>query len=212
MAAKVTTLQPRRRPRQQRSRITVGFIVEAAAQVFGEQGYAGTTTNLVAERAGVSIGTLYQYFPNKDALLLELAQLHVRETADGLRQVAADLRSTRPTLPELVQRLVQTVVAHNASPVHAVVFHEAPRTPELAALLAALHDEVGRELAWHLRRLQAPVEADLAAAMLTHAVDALVHEVVLAPPEGRSREQCAQEVADLCVRYLSGGGAPAPAD
>lgn len=56
--------QPRKQPRQQRSRATWEAILDGAAQVFGQLGYAGTTTNKVAERAGVSIGSLYQYFPS----------------------------------------------------------------------------------------------------------------------------------------------------
>ena len=65
---------PRKRPLQERSRSTVDVVLEAAAQVLERDGYTATTTDLIAERAGVSIGTLYQYFPNKDAILLALAQ------------------------------------------------------------------------------------------------------------------------------------------
>src|SRR5262247_3195924 len=65
---------PRKRPVQERSRSTVDVILEAAAQVLERDGYAAATTDLIAERAGVSIGTLYQYFPNKDSILLALTQ------------------------------------------------------------------------------------------------------------------------------------------
>src|SRR5947207_4379776 len=74
-----TARNPRRRPRQERSRDTVEAIVEAAAQVFERHGYAAGTTNRIAERAGVSIGSLYQYFPNKDAIVAELARRHIAE-------------------------------------------------------------------------------------------------------------------------------------
>src|SRR5256885_17137254 len=77
--ASTTRLKPRRRPRQERSRETVEAIVEAAAQVFERHGYAAGTTNRIAERAGVSIGSLYQYFPNKDAIVAELARRHIAE-------------------------------------------------------------------------------------------------------------------------------------
>jgi AcrR family transcriptional regulator len=60
-------LSPRARPSQARSRDTVEALLQAAAQVFECHGYAAGTTNRIAERAGVSIGSLYQYFPNKDA-------------------------------------------------------------------------------------------------------------------------------------------------
>jgi len=91
---------------QQRSREKVGYVLEAAAQVFGELGYAGATTNKISERAGVSVGTLYQYFPNKDAILLALAERHVLEGERELK-VAAErllLRGGRPRLSRLPAR------------------------------------------------------------------------------------------------------------
>jgi AcrR family transcriptional regulator len=66
----------RRNPSQGRSRQTVDAIVEAAAQLLVEHGRAGVTTNAVAERAGVSIGSLYQYFPNKEAIFASLQERH----------------------------------------------------------------------------------------------------------------------------------------
>ena len=64
----------RRRPRQARAQATVSSILEAAAQVLQRAGHEGFNTNAVAERAGVSIGTLYQYFPDKDAILVAMAR------------------------------------------------------------------------------------------------------------------------------------------
>jgi AcrR family transcriptional regulator len=66
------TTRPRKAPRQARSEETVASIVEAAAQVLETEGFAGFNTNAVARRAGVSIGSLYQYFPGKDALTVAL--------------------------------------------------------------------------------------------------------------------------------------------
>ena len=63
---------PRKTPRQQRSEFTFDAILDSAARLFQQHGYAATTTNRVAELAGVSIGTLYHYVPNKDALLYAL--------------------------------------------------------------------------------------------------------------------------------------------
>lgn len=70
-------------------------LVEAAAQVFAREGVA-TTTNRIAERAGLSIGTLYQYYPDKLALLRAVAERHVREADERLCEVFADLRAETP--------------------------------------------------------------------------------------------------------------------
>lgn len=65
-------LKTRKSPTQDRAKTTVTTILEAAAQVFTARGYQKTTTNHIAERAGVSVGTIYEYYPNKDVLLAGL--------------------------------------------------------------------------------------------------------------------------------------------
>ena len=68
---KADELRPRRSPSQTRSRATVDGILTAAARIFARDGFATGTTNRIAELAGVSIGSLYEYFPNKQALLVD---------------------------------------------------------------------------------------------------------------------------------------------
>jgi AcrR family transcriptional regulator len=94
----------RRRPKQQRSRLMVDFILEAASQVFDEEGYNGATTNMIAERAGISIGSLYQYFPNKGALILELRfahRAHVLKTVETAMATSEHL-----SLPDAIRKIV----------------------------------------------------------------------------------------------------------
>lgn len=76
----------RRVPRQARSAETVSLILEASAQILEARGLAGFTTNAVAERAGVSVGTLYQYFDDKRAILVALARQEVEATLTELRK------------------------------------------------------------------------------------------------------------------------------
>jgi AcrR family transcriptional regulator len=80
------SLKPRKTPGQRRSAATVAAIVEAAARILEVKGFEAYNTNAVAERAGVSIGSLYQYFPNRDAITRALIE---RETAALLEDVAA---------------------------------------------------------------------------------------------------------------------------
>ena len=90
-------LKARKRPRQERSRSTVDVLLRAAAQVFAARGYAATTTNHIAARAGVSIGSLYEYFPSKDALLVALMEART----DSLTSLVYNVTSFSPTAGEL---------------------------------------------------------------------------------------------------------------
>lgn len=76
--ARKSALQPRKAPVQDRSRETVAAIIEAAARILTEEGAAGFNTNRVARKAGVSVGSLYQYFPNKQALVRSLLGQRIR--------------------------------------------------------------------------------------------------------------------------------------
>ncbi|POZ63194.1 TetR/AcrR family transcriptional regulator [Chromobacterium alticapitis] len=88
--------QPRKAPRQARSRHAVAAILEAAARILARDGYAAFNTNRVAEEAGVGIGSLYQYFPNKQALVAALHRRHGEETLAALDRVLADSASQPP--------------------------------------------------------------------------------------------------------------------
>ncbi len=83
-------LKPRKTPSQRRGVETRDVILEAAAQVLEAHGYDKTTTNRVAERAGVSIGTIYEYYPNKDALLSDLQAKYGKQTYNTFIQVLTD--------------------------------------------------------------------------------------------------------------------------
>ncbi|WP_144143502.1 TetR/AcrR family transcriptional regulator [Paraburkholderia sp. BCC1884] len=117
-SAATQRLKPRKAPVQRRSAQTVEAVLEAAAQILETQGFEGYTTNAVAERAGASIGSLYQYFPNRDALTVALIE---RETGPLLADIeaAALLEGSR----DCVRALVRAAVAHQM------------RRPELARLI-----------------------------------------------------------------------------
>lgn len=100
-------LAPRKRPAQRRSAATVEAILEAAARILETAGFEGYTTNAVAERAGVSIGSLYQYFPNRDALTAALID---RETAT----LVADVQEAgkAPSCEGTLRLLIRGAVRH----------------------------------------------------------------------------------------------------
>ena len=154
-------LNPRKKPVQKRSQETVAAILEAAAQVFSRNGYAATTTDHIAHRAGVSIGSLYQYFPNKDAILLGLVERHIEESQAFVAEKREEIKRTGPAGPEMISRLVEAAIAlHSLDPaLHRVLFEEAPqfRAQQVEARIPGRHELLRRtgRLAENVCRLHA---------------------------------------------------------
>lgn len=118
--------QMRKRPQQERSRALVQAIVEAGARILGTQGWARFTTNAVAEAAGVSVGSLYQYFPNKQALVEAIRDRHLQDCLSAVR-ARRGLFAEQP-LRDVVQSLVDGMVAAHAEHpgLHRVLLEELP--------------------------------------------------------------------------------------
>jgi AcrR family transcriptional regulator len=198
-------LAPRKTAKQARAQATVDAIVEAAAQVFESLGYATATTNRIAERAGVSIGSLYQYFPNKDAILVALARRHLEQ---GMTMLAPQLQrlgegeAWDAVLPDVVDAMV---AMHAVAPMlHRCLFEET-RLPkelqdELEALEDALVDVTAQALAADPPR--ASGDTRLAARIVVNAIEGLTHRLVLRPLPGVDSEQVAQEITALVRAYV----------
>ncbi|MEI1682481.1 TetR/AcrR family transcriptional regulator [Acinetobacter baumannii] len=108
-----TLPDPRKRPRQARSVATFEAILEAAARILESLGFTGFNTNAVAELAGVSIGSLYQYFPSKDALIVELIR---RERAKLSNHIIEAIQlNTAEGLKEKLKLIIQAAVQHQLS-------------------------------------------------------------------------------------------------
>ena len=112
-------LEPRKRPMQRRSQATVSAMLEASIQVLVAVGYHRLTTTRVAERAGVSVGTLYQYFPNKQALMVATAGRHLDAVVAAVAQRCAEVKGKR--LEAVVSGLVDAFVAAKLAHVDASV-------------------------------------------------------------------------------------------
>jgi AcrR family transcriptional regulator len=139
------SLAPRKSPRQRRSTATVDTILEAAARILEANGLDALTTNAVAERAGVSIGSLYQYFPGKAAILAELIRRQRADLLAGIDEAAN--RKPDGSLEESIRALVDAAVAHQlhrARLARALEYAEGilPLTEETSALSRAIVERV----------------------------------------------------------------------
>ncbi|KAA6213093.1 TetR/AcrR family transcriptional regulator [Streptomyces albofaciens JCM 4342] len=183
MAADSRGLTPRKQPRQARAEATRQRILTAAAHVFAEYGYAAGTTNRIAERARVSIGSLYQYYPNKDAILVELL---VRHLDAGAAAVAERLDGQLPdSLEETIRLFVRASVDnHQDDPqLLRVMAEQGPRTPELLDKVSRHHRaRVASVQQLFERHPQVRVADTYVAARLTVAsIELLVHQLLAAP-------------------------------
>ncbi|WP_245481372.1 TetR/AcrR family transcriptional regulator [Bradyrhizobium sp. LVM 105] len=126
MSTRIAKSQPvmRKEPRQARSRATVEAMIEAGARILGDEGWAGFTTNKVAEAAGVSIGSLYQYFPDKLSLIEGIRRRHLDDCLAVMRR---SQKEGRPVM-QFVEALVgDMIAAHSIHPgLHEVLLDEAP--------------------------------------------------------------------------------------
>jgi AcrR family transcriptional regulator len=110
-------LAPRKSPRQERARATVDAILGAAADLFAARGYARTNTNHIARRAGVSVGSLYQYFPNKDAILTALLDRHLRAVEATIARCVLVIEDAAVPLRTGVRHLLEELLElHEADP------------------------------------------------------------------------------------------------
>jgi len=192
---------------QRRSERTVEAILAAAARVFAQRGYAGSTTNHIATRAGVSVGSLYEYFPNKDALLVALVERHLEEAGALLTTTLASAIPADGTLPPLrllVHALVDAALKlHADNPrLHRVLFEEAPRPPRIRQRLESLEVHLREGVEALLRvhpEVRVPSHA-VAAGMLVRTVEALTHRAVL---DGALTPELPQEMTRMLCAYLT---------
>ena len=205
-----TALSPRKSPRQSRSAVTVTAILDATARILVERGYAATSTNAVAERAGVSVGSLSQYFPNKDALV---AALHARH-ADQMKVVIerALARAMDVNLVDGLTGLIEaSVEAHRVdADLHRVLEQQLAGLDVVDAhdtFDEVMQDRIVVLLTRHCDAL-AVTDLRLAAYMLMHSVHALIHTIVATRPRGVSLKAATAEIVRMTRAYLT---APVPA-
>ncbi|WP_405558241.1 TetR family transcriptional regulator [Streptomyces canus] len=193
--------QPRRR--QARGERRIAQLLEAAATVFTTTGYTAASTNAIAREAGVSPGTLYQFFPNKEAIAIELGGRLVHEMQTAYGEALAPVDPATP-LEEAVGAAVDRFIAFNCRhPVFFALMHG----PDIPGRLTEEHDALHVALVGRVEGLlssilpEAPVADIKRTAQMVLGIYMAGLELVLAH-EGAERDAYIRELKTALTRYL----------
>jgi len=207
MARRPLTI-PRKNASQDRSRATVDTLIEATARILVKEGFDKASTNRIAEKAGVSVGSLYQYFPGKEALVAAVMERHSQELIQVARGVLAEVAEL--PMEQAIRKLVTTALeAHRIDPkLHRVLAEQIPRTGKLEHIEAFNRENYTlfrTYLEAHRNEFRA-VDLGLAAFVCVTSIEALTHTAVLHHSAMLSNDGATEALVDeathLIVRYL----------
>jgi len=196
---------PRKRPIQRRSQQTVAAILEATARILVDHGFKGLNTNRVAELAGVSIGSLYQYFPNKEALVLALAEQHLAKQIEVLSGLSMELRKL--SLRDAVRQVIKTVIEATMIDVelHRAFVTDVVHLGEPILRQLQLQAEAAVRIPLELRRDEIlHTNLDLAAFFLVSSVDAIIVRTLTVASDRVQLTDLEDELYAFVLRYLTG--------
>ena len=183
----------------------VETLLEAAARVFVKEGYARATTNRIATAAGVSVGSLYQYFPSKDAIAVEL----LRRYRESLLEIVAQRLARAGEMPfeEVVEELLTMLLKHQAinPALHRVLIEQVLRTGARREILG-FEEKLEAHLVTALHAAKSRVKVDdyeLASFVLVRVVLAVVHAAVVDSPRYNT-PALARELTRLVTGYVGG--------
>jgi len=193
--------QPRRR--QARGERRIAQLLEAAATVFTTTGYTAASTNAIAREAGVSPGTLYQFFPNKEAIAIELGDRLMHEMRETYGEALAPVDPATP-LEEAVGAAVDRFIAFNCDhPVFFALMHG----PDIPGRIAEEHDALHATLVSRIEALLSSLLPEAPPAEVTRTAHVCLGmykaglELVLAH-EGAERDAYTREIKNVLIRYL----------
>jgi len=206
MGARLQT-HPRKLASQQRSRVTVDALLGATARILVKDGYDRASTNRIAHVAGVSIGSLYQYFPSKEALVAALIDRHKQQIIQVLRDALTKV-AMRPVADAARALVKASIDAHRVEPkLHRVLAEQIPRVGRLDNMQAIDRETyalVRSYLEAHRNEIDV-ADLDLAAFICVTTVEAVTHAAVMYRPEvidDHKADTFVDDVAGLVIRYL----------
>jgi AcrR family transcriptional regulator len=203
--ARTPPTRPRKNALQARSRATVDALVEATARILVHDGFEKASTNRIAEIAGVSIGSLYQYFPSKEALVAAVIERHNEEVMGIVRAALTEVADL--PINKAVRKLVTVAIeAHRINPkLHRVLAEQIPRTGQLKDI-EAFNREVQTLVRTYLesrRKELRKVDLDVATFICVSAIEAVAHNTVLHQAEMLS-EKTVKTLVDETTRMVVG--------
>ena len=193
----------RKLPRQRRARQTLDAILDAVVRILKREGIKAVTTNRVAQVAGVSIGSIYQYFPDKQALFIALHERHI-EQIDRLVESKL-VENAKSSLEELMRAMIGAMVdAHTPDPelyraLATAVPHRADGTKDFSV---RLHPLFRLALAARSQELKPGRDLDRMVFVVTHMVESLSHGAALRRPPGLSLAVAREEAVHAVLAYL----------
>lgn len=207
MAGKMLT-NPRKAASQERSRLTVNSLLEATARILIREGFDKASTNRIAEVAGVSVGSLYQYFPSKEAIVAALIDRHNHEVMQAVQGELAE--AVNLPMEQAIRKLVAMAVrAHRIDPkLHRVLAEQIPRVGRLEKVETFNRQNYALFAAYlerHRNEIRA-VDLGLAAFVCVTTIEALTHTAVVHHKivSDEAMEGLIEETTRLVVGYLTG--------
>lgn len=181
-------------------------ILDAAAHVFREKGFSGGTTNHIAEQAGVSVGSLYQYFPDKYAILAGLMEQHFADNEKRLSDILEKVSRTNIKPRETVQGLIEMMLCEQLidPDLHRVLLEASLQSPAVLEMSAEVVKEAGRRVEGILGLDPRVRRKDtiLASRLATLTGIVLTHWFVLFGKDEIEHKAFVDEVTDMLTRYI----------
>lgn len=197
--------EKRKIPKQERSKATLEAILEAATQILERDGFERLTTTRVAERAGVSVGSLYQYFPNKEALFAGLIDKYSSLFVDAFEK--ALLERQPASLEDAVDAILWVAISsgrispklHRALDYHAPLVGRSEQTNQTSMQVANI---IAGILETYRDEIASGIDIAIAANVVETVLEAMVHRLILNHPLGLEEDLLLGEAKCLILGYL----------
>jgi AcrR family transcriptional regulator len=205
MSANPKQFSPRKTPHQERARFTVDNILTGARTIILEKGYEAATTNHIAEVAGVSIGSLYQYFPSKEAIVAALVETAVFEAGESIRKFLIERMGLglRDSIPEIIQHLMD--IRRESGFLIRHLAREVPKFGKVSGQLTTekyLYSSVRAFYTQHREEIKVK-DLDVAMFVVEHLVVGGIDDYLDNAAPQVTEEELVKEISDAVIKYLT---------